>query len=143
MNVNIKNFPTRDILTVTTGRLLAKGDGLHDNGINNLYRLLEWMTGEPPFNHQLPRFAKECKPWLLRWFPELGGVDDELPRLDWLLGGGNGRGAAVDDWLATLELPESYDVPQIPRDDHTYIDPVKEAEDMFGKDRVIVVSPGE
>ncbi len=66
-----KVFPLRVLLTVTTGRLLTQSRGPRDNGIGDLYELLGWMTNDEPFTHQLPRFADECKPWILQWFPEL------------------------------------------------------------------------
>lgn len=69
-----KAFSVRTILSVTTGRLLTESAGPDDNGLGDMYRLLEWMTGESPFTHQLPRFGKECEPWLLGWFPELAAA---------------------------------------------------------------------
>lgn len=70
--MSTKKFPLRDVLTVTTGRLLTKGKGKDDNGIGDLYKILGHMTGDDGvMTHQLGRFSEECKPWLLKWFPEL------------------------------------------------------------------------
>lgn len=129
-----KPFTLRTILTVTTGRLLTKSRGPNDNGIGDLYELLEWMTGEPPFTHQLGRFAAECKPWLLRWFPQLESCGESLEKIDtndlesWLSG------------LAKYGYEDAYDVPKIPRDDHTSKDPVAELREMMGGKPVIVAT---
>ena len=72
-----KQFDLRVLLTVTTGRLLTKSLEPGDNGISALYDLLGWMTNDQPFTHKLPRFADECNPWLLRWFPELAQVETD------------------------------------------------------------------
>ncbi len=78
----MKEFPIRVLLTITTGRLLTASRASDDNGIGDLYALLGWMTNDSPFIHQLHRFADECKPWLLRWYPELSHIStgslDEL-----------------------------------------------------------------
>src|SRR5688572_14476801 len=77
-----KTFPLRVVLTVTTGRLLTEPKGERDNGISDVYQILGWMTNDEPFTHQLPRFCDECKPWLLRWFPELAAAESALQILD-------------------------------------------------------------
>lgn len=69
-----KTFPVRVLLTVTTGRLLTESKGPRDNGISDMHELLAWMTNDQPWSHMVGRFAIECKPWLLRWFPELAKV---------------------------------------------------------------------
>lgn len=131
-----KQFPLRVVLSVTTGRLLT--------GIGDLYYILGWMTNDEPFTHEVPRFMKECAPWLLRWFPGLGNVD--LPSLDRdITTHGPERG--VELWLSNLfafqGIHQSYDVPRIPADDHDRKNPVAELEAMVGKDRVIVVHEAE
>lgn len=146
-----KRFPLRDLLTVTTGRLLTRSRGPDDNGIEDLYKLLEWLTGEPPFTHQLPRFGAECKPWLLRWFPELAACSTEraLQALDdWRKGDRTGGDEAIKMWLTELRmmfptLKDEYDVPHIPMDDHTRKDVVEELVEMVGRDRVVVIEVPE
>lgn len=75
--MSIKSFPTLAIISVTSGRLLTRPNS-EGNGIEQIYELLGWMTDDTPFTHQLPRFADECKPWLLRWYPELAGLQEEI-----------------------------------------------------------------
>lgn len=135
-----KQFSAATVLTVTTGRLLTP--------IGNLYAILSWMAGESVWTHQLARFCAECKPWLLRWFPELEQAGDEkqLAKLDELLERAPHHNEspeqAVNRWMAeTCEcgLQDTYEVPQIPRDDHTHKDPYDELVEMRGTDEGIVL----
>jgi len=78
-------FHLGDILSITTGYLVSPDhmDGVH--------RLLDFMTGESLFTHQLPRASDACKPALLAQFPELSTV--EVPDAF------TGR-EHVEEWLA-------------------------------------------
>ena len=133
-----KKFPLRVLLTVTTGRLLTTSQGPRDNGIGDLYELLGWMTNDQPFTHQLPRFAEECKPWLLRWFPELAAASEQLDALAGCINAIGGE-AGVEQWLGKLAMPAEYDVPRIPRDDHHRKNPYDEMVEMRGTDEGIVI----
>lgn len=62
-----KEFDLGTVLTITTGLLLTK--------IENVYKILDWMTGESLFTHQLPRVGRECEPEILSQFPELKNID--------------------------------------------------------------------
>jgi hypothetical protein len=133
-----KTFSLRTVLTVTTGRLLTKPKGERDNGIGDLYELLGWMTNDSPFTHQLGRFAEECKPWLLRWFPNLQHATDTLANLDKLLKIDRSNG--VELWLKAIIAggqPSELEVPRIPRDDHTVKDAYDELVEMRGTDEGI------
>src|SRR5579864_6454672 len=134
-------FPLRDLLTVTTGRLLTKPKGPKDNGIDSLYKLLAYMAGEAPFTHQLGRFGEECKPWLLRWFPELANANtdslDEFLKVEC-------PEKAVETWLASCVsggMSDSYDVLIMPAVDHKRIDPIEELADNFPGEIVVVKTP--
>lgn len=142
-----KNFPLRDILSVTTGRLLTKPKGPRDNGISNLYAVLGWITGDELFTHQLPRAGDAAKPYLLSCFPELGAATGALNRLDKYLAnskvGGHSPADAINEWLKDLrsafpELRETYDVAPMP-EGWTTIDPMIELESMVGKKKIVVV----
>lgn len=145
-----REFSLRDILTVTTGRLLTKSNGPNDNGIGNLYEILGWMVGRDPYTHQLGRFGEECKPWLLRWFPELATADVFLPDLDKGLEGGRAGNFdhrkmdfIVEGWMirvmADTRCKASYDVPKIPQDHHATIDPYDEMAMQQGTDEGIMI----
>ena len=140
-----KSFPPRVLLTVTTGRLLTESKNEHDNGIGDLYEILGWMTNDSPCTHQLGRFAEECKPWLLRWFPELGLAEAALDKLDgWLACCVDESDTPVHAWLAELKLlfpgkfPDCYEVPRIPQDDHEQKHPWDELVAMRGTDEGII-----
>lgn len=128
-----RQFPLRVVLTVATGRLLTKSSKQNDNGIGDLYEILNWMTSDNLFTHQLPRAGVECKPWLLRWFPELQRAIDELPLLDRLLEKETPSNAC-EAWLLEMKrhMREVYDVPKITADDHDVKDPLTELVDMRG-----------
>lgn len=131
-----KQFSLRVLLTVTTGRLLTEPkDG--GNGIGDLYDILGWMTNDSPFTHQLPRFGDECKPWLLKWFPEIAAASACLKSLDcWIASDRTGTAQeGIKIWLAELKImfpamKDIYDVPRIPAEDHHPKDPVAELIEM-------------
>ena len=140
-----KKFSLRILLTVTTGRLLTESKGPQDNGIGDLYDILGFMTADTPFTHQLGRFAKECEPWLLRWFPELASVSLRLDALDrWIAADSTGTAEeGVKMWLAETKimfpaLQEMYNVPRIPQDDHERKHPYDELVVMRGTDEGII-----
>lgn len=134
-----KSFPLRTVLTVTTGRLLTKptSDG---NGIGDLYEILGWMTGEPPFTYQLGRFSEECRPALLESFPELRCVgsrgDGDFTELEKLIKENGQQG--IEMWLGRLqtqfpEIKDSYEVPKTGPRDHVSINPMDELAAMMDK----------
>lgn len=115
------------ILTVTNDRMLV-GD------IGDIYGLLNFMTGDNLFTHQLPRAAGECKPALLAQHPQLGDVDvPELPDAD-----------AYMTYLANLEKVLGAELAVTPLDAgaHKHINPLTELADMMpGKPIITVIAP--
>lgn len=107
-------FPLRVVLTVTTGKLLTASKGPRDNGISDLYDILGHMTNDNPFTHQLGRFGEECKPWLLRWYPQLALADAALVDLDRRIKY-HGK-VIIETWLTELEmdLGSTFDIGRIP-----------------------------
>ncbi len=141
-----KRFPLRVVLSIATSRLLTKPRGGSDNGIGDVYEILGWMTNDSPMTHQIPRFCDECRPWLLRWFPELALPAGETPLalLDQLVQcGGNLASIGIEKWLEScVEVygcKAEYDVPRIPADDHTATHPYNELVQMLGTDEGIIV----
>ncbi len=114
MSLSTKLFPLRVVLSVTTGRLLTTRQGPNDNGIGDVYDILNWMTDGSVYTHQIPRVNGECRPWLLRWFPELSTANDALKRLDKLINTKSEEG--IEIWLTELQsdLLNEYNVPRIP-----------------------------
>jgi len=133
------------VLAVVTKRLLTESRGDRDNGIGDLYDILGWMANDSPCTHQLRRFGEECKPWLLRWFPELQPTLGSLWALDeWLARSPTCPDEGIKIWLAELkmmfpEIRDEYDVPRIPQDDHEQKDPYDELVATRGTDEGIVL----
>lgn len=138
-----KSFPLRVVLTVTTGRLVTVPKGPHDNGIGDLYEILNWITGDSLFTHQLPRAVKSAQPYLLNSFPELAPASTSLNSLDrWLAVDQTGGQEGIRMWLTELrlmfpEIKDSYEVAPMP-EGWTHIDPVIEAETMIGDTSKII-----
>lgn len=122
-----RTFPLGNILTVTTGRVLCADVG-------ELYELLNYMTGDNLFTHQLPRAADECAPALLAQHPQLADAqppaefDNAEHAWRWLA-------EQVDRFGA--ELP----VRPLAAGDHTRIDPLTELRMMRPDLPIVVVVP--
>jgi hypothetical protein len=61
----VKLYHISDVLTVTTGRLVS------NRHIDSVYDILNFLTGDELFTHQLPRASRECEPWLKAQYPQL------------------------------------------------------------------------
>lgn len=125
-----KNFSLGDILSVTTGRLVSR------DHITGVYAILNHMTGEDLYTHQLPRACDECSGPLLAQHPQLADVP--LPE------------AFIDEehvwvWLDDMERQYGASLPVSPLDPaaHAVIDPLGEACDMVGSEKVFVVPSEE
>jgi hypothetical protein len=140
-----KTFPLRVVLTVTTGRLLTEPRGPQDNGISDLYAILNWITGDNLYTHQLPRASETAKPYLLKCFPQLWPVCAGLNSLDqWIAKDRTGGHEGIKMWLTEIRmmfpaLKDSYDVAPMP-DGWTHLDPLIELETMMS-DRSKVIVP--
>ena len=120
-----KEFHLGDVLSITTSRLVSPR---HMDGV---YDILNFMTGDDLFTHQLPRASDECKPHLLEQFPQLVAVDAS---------GVNGKNHV--QWLAkqVAKYGEEFEVKPIPKGTHQFKNPIAEAaEVMGGPEKVIVV----
>lgn len=140
----MKQFHIGDILSVTTGRLVSA------RHIDSVYEILSFLVGgESLWTHQLPRVMDECRPWLATQFPDLM---KDSPRMVALLADldarlsnrGDGRvEIACAEWVETVRavfgLPVYVPVYEMGADMHTSIDPLTEAQAMFGDDKVIPV----
>jgi hypothetical protein len=106
-------FDLGDVLTITTGRLVSR------DHIDGVYRILNHMTGDNLFTHQLPRAMDECRPDLLRQHPDLAAIT--VPD-------GIDSAETCAAWLDSLEpvYGSVRDVEPLHPDDHTQIDPLAE-----------------
>ncbi|WPS85580.1 hypothetical protein SMD22_00540 (plasmid) [Brevibacillus halotolerans] len=110
----VKKFHISDILTVTTGKMLSEGD----------IELLNYMTGDSLFTHQLPRAVKECAPFLLEQHPQLKEVTGEEVN-------GNNWKAWLEEQVA--KYGEYFDVHPLPKGVHEEKDSLSEAYEMVSK----------
>lgn len=128
--MSARTFDLGDVLSITTGRLVSP------RHMDAIYDLLNFMTGDNLFTHQLPRASEECAPRILEQHPDLADVpvpeqfDDEAHVLRWLA-------EQIDRFGATRELR-----PLRPGD-HTRIDPLVELRMMAPDKPVIVVEAPE
>ena len=132
-----KSFHLGDILSVTHDRLVSPR---HMEGV---YEICNWLTQDNLFTHQLVRVHDECKAALLMQHPDLNELvhitDEDAAILSkncsdwWLL------------WLGRQveRFGEYRDVEPIPQGIHEYKDPIVEAVEMVGADRMIVVENPE
>ena len=135
-------FHISDILSITTGRLVS------NRHIEGIYAILNHMTGDNLFTHQLPRATRECEPILAAAYPQLSKNDpvvaheikvlsyamanypDDVPFA--ILG-------CVSRIQAAHGLPEMLEVAQLFHGESSHADPMEELEQLVGKDRIIKV----
>jgi hypothetical protein len=139
-------FHISDVLSVTTGRLVST------RHIDGVYDILNFLTSDNIFIHQLPRAYREAEPWLRQQFPQLFPDNPITARLmeemdarlrDFPYETKDQRQAYITEWIAAAQLahalPEMLPVYEMGEDMHTHIDPIEEACAMVGDGKVIVV----
>lgn len=115
-------FTLGEVLSITTGKLLCP--------IDQVYEILNYMTDDSLYTHQLPRVSEECRPYLLKQHPDLADVD--------------ASSVNTENWQAWLrETVEKYGptrmVAKLPKGDHHYIDPLSELAEKVHPDKIITV----
>lgn len=97
-----REFHLGDVLSITTGRLVSL------RGMEGIYDILNFMTGDNLFTHQLPRAMEECQPFLDGQYPEIAEkkMERDLVLLDAMLAKARAEGesktkdkAAVAKWV--------------------------------------------
>jgi hypothetical protein len=125
-----RDFHLGDILSVTTGLLVSS------RHIDGVYDILNWMTGDGLFTHQLPRAGEECKGPLLAQHPDLAGVQvpDAFTGKEHVLA-----------WLAEQveRYGETRPVTPLAEADHTRINPLDELRMIRPDMPVIAVDLGD
>jgi hypothetical protein len=127
-------FSIGAILNAYDGRLLTTMD--------DVYKVLSFMTGEVLFTHQLPRAIEQCRPEIARqltWLEslEMKTLQGELTNL---LNDQVDVRKIIDGWLAdcATAFGAEHELQPLVIQDHR--DPIQEAVDLFGPDKVHVVS---
>lgn len=118
-----ERFHLSAVLTMTTGKLLCQMD--------DIYRLAQYLAGEPVWTHQLGRVMTESKPHLLEQFPALASVTGEEVTPEnfaaWLYE----RVTEHGEWLDVASMSEHA---------HESIDPLSELAEKVHPDRIVTVS---
>jgi hypothetical protein len=105
-----QEFSLGEVLTITTGHLLCE--------MNGVYRILNFITADTLYTHQLPRAMQESSSWLLAQFPELTDIDtSSITPTNW------------ETFLAGQieKFGPTRNVPRMPDDCHQRIHPIQEA----------------
>lgn len=120
-----KNFHLGDVLTITTGRLVAL------RGMEAVYDILNFMTGDNLFTHQLPRARSECVEYLLRQHPQLTKVEVD---------GINPENLAERLEELCAEFGEELSVAPLPEHAHEFIDPMSELAEKVHPSRILTIA---
>lgn len=120
-----KEFPTADVLSTITGVLVSP--------IGGVYEVLNWMTGESVYTHQIPRICKEAIPVLLKTYPELAQARDEA------------KAVMPENWQRWLAVwldryGSTIAVPKFDADTHEQIDPLSELVEKIHPSRIATLS---
>jgi hypothetical protein len=118
-----KLFHISDILTVTTGRLVSTR---HMDGV---YEILNYMTGDDLFTHQLPGATRICKKELLIQYPQLSDVEvrDFLNKED------------VFKWVDLMVIKYGETLPVTPLESWNHKDPIDELKEIRKDAQIITV----
>lgn len=119
-------FSLGQILSVSGHRLLCDMGGV--------YEILNYVTGDNLYTHQLPRACESARPWLIKQYPWLASIDES--------------GVTTDNWRDFLaeqiaahgaELP----IKPLPPEGWEAKDAIAELAEMVGSEKVIVVAVPE
>lgn len=124
ITIYTKAFPTLDVLGATSGFLLADMGGI--------YQVLNFMTGQDLFTHQLPRAIESAREAYIYYNPAMVPFFTEIKEMtqDQIL-------AARDFWL--MKYGPTLDVPLIAPDKYEAKDPISELIDMRGGESTAIV----
>ena len=121
-----KTFPVDAVMSTVTGILVA------ESGIGCVYEVLNWMTGESVYTHQIPRISREAVPVMLALYPDMQAAIDEAEQVN----ADNWR-----DWLAIWKARygEQIAVPVMNIAEHERIDPMSELVEKVSPDRILII----
>jgi len=134
-----KKFHLGDVLSITTGRFVSP------RHIDGVYDILNFMTSDNLFTHQIPRGINECKPYLVEQFPQFATpeMDFAVAELDEMLKGKTGRAEKkklVAGWLANqiAKYGDKFAVKPIPKGTHQFKKPIAEALEVMDNLKKII-----
>lgn len=119
-----KQFDLGDVLTVATGNLISP------RGMEGVYDICNFLSGESVYTHQIPRVIREARPMVLSMHPQLANADVS--------------GITPENFKARLaELKAAYGetlaVRKMTKDEHERIDPLSELAEKIHPDKIVVV----
>lgn len=126
--MNERAFDLADVLTVTTGRLLSPR---HMEGV---YDILNFLTGDSLFTHQLPRACDFCAPLVLEQHPDLGWITGSIVPAD---------AADIAPWLEAMKERFGAERVLVPLEGWEHQNPIEELADMKGGAENIYVMHAE
>lgn len=120
-----KDFATCDVLSTITGILIGP--------IGGVYQVLNWMTGESVYTHQLPRISREASPVLVARHPALQRAIDEAEQVN---------SENWQQWRQTWEdrYGPTIIVPKFTAETHESIDPLSELAEKVHPDRIATIA---
>lgn len=120
-----QKFHVGTVLSITTGKLMTPTTP----PINDVYKILQYMAGEPIWTHQIGRVMKECAPAILRQHPQLFAWRDDVTSE-------NFRDRLVD---AVNQFGKFLEIAPLSAEDHESIDPMSELAERQHPDKIITV----
>jgi len=118
-----KIFKIEEVLSAIKGMLLCD--------IGKVYEVLNFLTSDNLFTHQLPRAGRECAPIVYKQYPWMEGIDlSDINQENW------------KEKLAAIKGIFSNEISLIPIDGWRQVDPIKESVKMMGGDsnKLIIVN---
>jgi len=108
-----KEFSLGQVLSITTGKLLCDMDDIYD--------ILNYMTGSNLFTHQLPRASRTVRPYLKKWMESTVPLFDKIDRDEIQAGNAN-------DWLSEKEkvFGKTFFLSPLPYGVYEKMDPIEE-----------------
>lgn len=114
-----RKFDVGDVLSITTGCVVSP------RGMDGIYDILHFMTGDSLFTHQLVRAASAAAPVLLTRFPQLVKVKkpcflfpDGSPREE--------QEAMVSAWVREQGLDREFEIEPLPAGTYISMNPMSE-----------------
>lgn len=133
--MSTKEFPIGAVLSVVTGVLVSEDP---ENAMGGVYEVLNWMTGESVYTHQIPRISREAEPVILAFHPVLRQAVEEAGQV------------TPDNWRTWLETwtaryGKTITVPKMTIAEHERIDPLSELAENLDPSRIAVIGidPGK
>ncbi len=132
--MNGKMFHISDVLSIGTERLVSTR---HMDGV---YDVLNYMTQDDLTTLALLRASDKCLPYILKLYPWMGELDLNIFDMpdDWTK---EQREDVISKWLEDLivQYGEELVLYPVASEDWVSIDPVAEAINLIGEDKVVVI----